>query len=55
MKLFFLAKGWIFERAFPGRKSATVASMQQSLLVKNFQVFTNGDLRYLKLLGRIGH
>ena len=54
MKL-FLAKGWIFERAFPGRKSATVASMQQSLLVQKFQVFTNGDLRCFESLGEIGH
>jgi hypothetical protein len=29
--------------------------MQQSLLMQKFQVFTDGDLRGLKLLGEVGH
>jgi hypothetical protein len=54
MELFFLAKSRIFECAFPGGKGSTVAPMQQPLFMQKFQVFTDGDLRRVKLPGKIG-
>ena len=55
VKLFFLAQGEIFKRAFPRGKRATMAAMQQPLLMQKFEVLANGDLRCFELPGKVGH
>src|SRR5450755_1423195 len=55
VKLFFLAQGGIFKRTFARGKRAAMAAMQQPLLMQQFQVLANGDLRCLELLGKFGH
>ena len=55
MKLLFLAKRGVLERAIPGGKSATVAAMQHASLMQQLQIFTNGDLRCVIEFGQVGH
>lgn len=52
VKLFFLAQAEIFKRAFPRGKRATMAAMQQPLLMQKFEVLADGDLRCFVLPGR---
>ncbi len=51
VQFLFFAQRWIFERAFARGQCASVRAMDETMRMQDFQVFADGNLRSLKLLG----